>query len=284
MLLVIVLDVFVVHRHFLAQLGGGENHIGDIAALQTHAGAPTGLVFEHETAAHKRRLHLPPHQVLAHLLLELGRAELPAVTQHLSVQLLAEETFLLKRLHALDLPDHVPGADTHPAIVGEAQHQLPQDQGVKEFPLERFFLLRRIRLDGAPLFVHETAKIVEEDLFAVHRGDSGVDVGVEVVVNAPQGEGNAKQQYDRGGQPPGETVADQLQHDRACSGGRIGKSGAAGLSAQAQDAPPGATAPGALAEWTGLEPATPGVTGRYSNQLNYHSWRHSQRKREACGC
>ena len=28
---------------------------------------------------------------------------------------------------------------------------------------------------------------------------------------------------------------------------------------------------GKLAEWTGLEPATPGVTGRYSNQLNYHS-------------
>ena len=28
-----------------------------------------------------------------------------------------------------------------------------------------------------------------------------------------------------------------------------------------------------LAEWTGLEPATPGVTGRYSNQLNYHSQR-----------
>ena len=26
-----------------------------------------------------------------------------------------------------------------------------------------------------------------------------------------------------------------------------------------------------VAEWTGLEPATPDVTGRYSNQLNYHS-------------
>ncbi len=27
-----------------------------------------------------------------------------------------------------------------------------------------------------------------------------------------------------------------------------------------------------MAEWTGFEPATPGVTGRYSNQLNYHSY------------
>ena len=32
-----------------------------------------------------------------------------------------------------------------------------------------------------------------------------------------------------------------------------------------------ATSPLILAERTGLEPATPGVTGRYSNQLNYHS-------------
>jgi len=33
-----------------------------------------------------------------------------------------------------------------------------------------------------------------------------------------------------------------------------------------------------VAEWTGLEPATPGVTGRYSNQLNYHStwWQDSR--------
>ena len=28
-----------------------------------------------------------------------------------------------------------------------------------------------------------------------------------------------------------------------------------------------------MAERTGLEPATPGVTGRYSNQLNYRSTR-----------
>jgi hypothetical protein len=37
-----------------------------------------------------------------------------------------------------------------------------------------------------------------------------------------------------------------------------------------------------LAEWTGLEPATPGVTGRYSNQLNYHSmWRVLRESRRA---
>ena len=36
-------------------------------------------------------------------------------------------------------------------------------------------------------------------------------------------------------------------------------------------APCGAFSLETLAEWTGLEPATPGVTGRYSNQLNYHS-------------
>ena len=28
---------------------------------------------------------------------------------------------------------------------------------------------------------------------------------------------------------------------------------------------------GSMAEWTGLEPATSGVTGQHSNRLNYHS-------------
>src|SRR5688572_11290746 len=28
---------------------------------------------------------------------------------------------------------------------------------------------------------------------------------------------------------------------------------------------------GQMAEWTGLEPATSGVTGQHSNRLNYHS-------------
>ena len=36
-----------------------------------------------------------------------------------------------------------------------------------------------------------------------------------------------------------------------------------------------------MAEWTGLEPATPGVTGRYSNQLNYHSWQSAPLARDS---
>ena len=37
-----------------------------------------------------------------------------------------------------------------------------------------------------------------------------------------------------------------------------------------------------MAEWTGLEPATPGVTGRYSNQLNYHSSRGGRNRDRTC--
>ena len=38
-----------------------------------------------------------------------------------------------------------------------------------------------------------------------------------------------------------------------------------------------------LAERTGLEPATPGVTGRYSNQLNYRSFCYGPRLAERLG-
>ncbi len=44
-----------------------------------------------------------------------------------------------------------------------------------------------------------------------------------------------------------------------------------------------------MAERTGLEPATPGVTGRYSNQLNYRSVRRitgtlNRRCNQGCDC
>lgn len=39
-----------------------------------------------------------------------------------------------------------------------------------------------------------------------------------------------------------------------------------------------------VARLTGLEPATPGVTGRYSNQLSYNRPLHSPGHPEAFGC
>ncbi len=43
------------------------------------------------------------------------------------------------------------------------------------------------------------------------------------------------------------------------------------LTAEGQRARPETPTGGKMAERTGFEPATPGVTGRYSNQLNYRS-------------
>ena len=38
-----------------------------------------------------------------------------------------------------------------------------------------------------------------------------------------------------------------------------------------------------MAERTGFEPATPGVTGRYSNQLNYRSRKSEKSRRPGLG-
>ena len=37
-----------------------------------------------------------------------------------------------------------------------------------------------------------------------------------------------------------------------------------------------------MAEWTGLEPATSGVTGQHSNRLNYHSAETNIIARDCC--
>ena len=55
-------------------------------------------------------------------------------------------------------------------------------------------------------------------------------------------------------------------HQGAPRSARLKKSGTMTRKGEPLDSPFSS-----LAEWTGLEPATPGVTGRYSNQLNYHS-------------
>ena len=58
--------------------------------------------------------------------------------------------------------------------------------------------------------------------------------------------------------------------------------GSGNMAASGNPARPVGRAAG-MAEWTGLEPATPGVTGRYSNQLNYHSDKARHRSRILVG-
>ena len=60
-----------------------------------------------------------------------------------------------------------------------------------------------------------------------------------------------EQQNDRA--PKKQRMADEREHEKSAPARRAKR------------------ASGREAEWTGLEPATSGVTGRYSNQLNYHS-------------
>ncbi len=43
------------------------------------------------------------------------------------------------------------------------------------------------------------------------------------------------------------------------------------MIARKKEAPHRCRASVQMAEWTGLEPATSGVTGQHSNRLNYHS-------------
>ncbi|CUI06064.1 hypothetical protein BN2497_6905 [Janthinobacterium sp. CG23_2] len=52
----------------------------------------------------------------------------------------------------------------------------------------------------------------------------------------------------------------------------VGQGGSEGEEETGKEKGPDESGPSLmLAERTGLEPATPDVTGRYSNQLNYHS-------------
>ncbi len=97
------------------------------------------------------------------------------------------------------------------------------------------------------------ARLLERDLAAVRLGGviGAAETQIHDAVGAPGDEHQGERHDDNVGEPPVargalQGVSDSLKHDEA---GSLEN----------------------LAERTGLEPATPGVTGRYSNQLNYRS-------------
>src|SRR5882672_1284451 len=108
--------------------------------------------------------------------------------------------------------------------------------------------LRELLLVGLPDFVGR-------HLAAVHLG---CIVGrAQGPVDPPEHEHQADGAQHHPGQPTLQLIVYRLQHDPTLS--------------YPKARPNGTRYAKEMAEWTGLEPATPGVTGRYSNQLNYHS-------------
>ena len=120
------------------------------------------------------------------------------------------------------------------------------------------------------------------DLAAVEFRDfADAAAAAEVVVDAEERERNHDQRQNELRDPFVLVHEDQTSPGPVLSSPRIDRAGACATAAGDVRLPARRLRPDAkransrspfeLAEWTGLEPATPGVTGRYSNQLNYHS-------------
>ena len=99
-------------------------------------------------------------------------------------------------------------------------------------------------------------------------GHVGLGLRGEVVVDAEERERNADRGRGSGRQPSRRSFRGVSGACRDCRGLRPAAARGSIREKQGRHT----RAPfSVMAEWTGLEPATPGVTGRYSNRLNYHS-------------
>ncbi len=115
-------------------------------------------------------------------------------------------------------------------------------------------------------FVETLLPVLLGDLVIANLRDVCVDARDEVRLDAEERDGENADTENDGGGPAMDLVTQGLQHDAT-------REGCADNSLPAVDkakAPRGRLC-GPMAEWTGLEPATSGVTGQHSNRLNYHS-------------
>ena len=91
-------------------------------------------------------------------------------------------------------------------------------------------------------------------------------------IGSPKDEAHADQREQNQRYPAGQRVVDSLQHGRRPVAKTIKGQFAIRPVRRAHRPETNLSLDlSYVAEWTGLEPATPGVTGRYSNQLNYRS-------------
>ena len=99
-------------------------------------------------------------------------------------------------------------------------------------------------------FVQRAQKLGLPDFRAFDAGNRSAG-HADVAAHGAEGQNQGQPDYakDDAGHPTAEPVTDYLEHRSALTR-RMGR---------------------VVAEWTGLEPATTGLTARYSNHLNYHS-------------
>ena len=168
------------------------------------------------------------------------------------------------------------GADEHLGIDHRVEHIAPQPSVhlVADEPgtEHRLKLLAATRV--CPLIV------VVADFHVVDGRDRHAAFGSHVLMHSPERERNADEDDDSPCNPSRRVVSYELEHEldlgASCAAEpvrrgrwRMAVRRHARKAKRARER--ARRRREVLAEWTGLEPATPGVTGRYSNQLNYHS-------------
>src|SRR5690606_38170302 len=94
----------------------------------------------------------------------------------------------------------------------------------------------------------------------------------QVLLHAEEGERDCQQDHDSNRDPTGHFISERLQHLKEWPLGVAGHFNRNAGWLQAKKSPRRSGGFSVLvAERTGLEPATSGVTGQHSNQLNYRS-------------
>ncbi len=270
-LLVKLRDLCIGDLHLGQELLRSKTQLPHLALLAQHAFDALGHLLRHD-----RRLHDCLHQrlfahVLAHALVE-HRTGHSLRGQERVVTLGAELALFLERRDAHDhIPQSLVGDDDvgFPRLVG----QRPIQYETFENHCARFGRLEHLRIEvlakGLPQPLDTVTQCRIEFLLRdggpVHGRQPAFLLDESVVALDPEEDEGRENEHQHEEHQPAAVRADGIEH--VCLPTLKRESDYLVEMKKANSRSPFVF----VAEWTGLEPATPGVTGRYSNRLNYHS-------------
>ena len=303
-LVVVRLDRGVVDLDVLQERLGFDRRDHDLALLLEQREVALRRRARDDVRTDDRLLHRREQHLVAHALLELQRRhalrrehQLVAIRRELAVLLerrqLRDE---LRELRVADAKATDPRLVLEEALVDELVHERVTHFGVVEH--RRVVAPAELLAHPVLLLAHHLVELLLRDLAGADcRDRRRARVAAEVVVDAEERERQRDQREDELRESL--VLAEKIVHgpwaaeraerrgDRQCP--RDARAIAVRTTLLARCShdvdekqirrtavrryflPRTFRPKRLLAEWTGLEPATPGVTGRYSNQLNYHS-------------